>query len=135
MSYSSKAQVSIEYILVVGFAFLMLTPLIVIFYTSSNDMNDQVTMSQADKIANEIVAAADQVYYQGPPTKKTLKVYMPENVESIIIQNNWIKINTKQTDGAPRASVANLTGNIDAFGGIHNIEVIAISGGVMIADG
>ena len=74
---NKRGQVSVEYIMVVGFAFLMIIPLIVVFYSSSNDLNDQITSSQADKIANEIVAAADQVYFQGPPTMKTIKIFFP----------------------------------------------------------
>jgi uncharacterized protein (UPF0333 family) len=128
------AQVSMEYLLIVGFAFLLLVPLIIIFYTSQQDLNEKITSSQGDKIANEIVAAADSVYFQGPPTKKTFRVYMPDDVKEVIIDETYVQVNMKTMDGTPRNSVANLTGSIENYGGLHIIKVIAIPGGVNITD-
>ncbi len=130
----ARAQVSMEYLLIVGFAFLLLVPLIIIYYTTQQDLNDKISSSQADKIANEIADAADQVYFQGPPTKKTFKVYMPDDVKEVIIADNYVKINLKTFQGTPRSSVSNLTGTISAYGGLHIIKVRAIDGGVTITD-
>ncbi|MBU1975681.1 MAG: hypothetical protein KKG59_04725 [Nanoarchaeota archaeon] len=130
-----RAQVSVEYIMVVGFAFLMLIPLIILYYDSSNTLNEQITLSQVDKISSEIVAASDQVYFQGPPTTKTFKVFMPDNVKEIILQDNYVQINTYTITGTPRSSVANLTGTLGTYGGLHIIKIMAISGGVEISDG
>lgn len=129
-----RAQVSMEYLLIVGFAFLLLIPLIIIYYTSQQDLNDKISNSQADKIANEIADAASAVYFQGPPAKKTFKVFMPDDVKEVIISDNYIKINLKTSDGTPRNAVANLTGSISAYGGLHIIKVKAITGGVNITD-
>ncbi|MFH1915723.1 MAG: hypothetical protein ABIJ21_00520 [Nanoarchaeota archaeon] len=129
-----KAQVSMEYLLIVGFAFLMLVPLIIIYYTSQQDLNDKITISQADRIALEIVDTADEVFYQGPPTKKTFKVYMPDDVSAINIQDKYVQINLKTQPGTPRYSVANLSGNLSAYGGLHIIKVTALDGKVEITD-
>ena len=57
--------------MVVGFAFLMTIPLIIIFYQQSETLDTEITASQIDKVASEIRDAADEVYYLGAPSKKT----------------------------------------------------------------
>ena len=132
---AARGQVSVEYILVVGFAMLMITPLIFIFYSESNNMQSDISNQQADKIANELVKAADQVYFQGPPTTQTIKIYMPENVKEVVVGSNYIKINTQSSDGIPRTSAANLTGSLGNYPGLHIIRISAIPGGVYLDDG
>lgn len=127
-------QVSIEYLIVVGFAFLLLIPLIIIYYESQNDMSSKITSAQADRISSEIVDTADAVYYLGPPTKKTFKVYMPEGVSDIIIGSDYVLMETTSFQGAPRYSVANLSGNLSTYAGLHIIRIQAVAAGVEITD-
>jgi uncharacterized protein (UPF0333 family) len=129
-----RAQVSIEYLMIVAFAFVLLMPLIVIYYQSQNDMTVKIISVQVDRIANEIVDAADEVYYLGPPTQKTLKVYMPDGVNAIVIENNYILFTTTQLQGAPRYSVANLSGSLTETSGLHIITLTALDTGVEITD-
>lgn len=131
---SRSGQVSIEYLIIVGFAFLLLIPLILLYYQSQNDISAQITSSQSDRIANEIVDAADAVYYLGPPTKKTFKAYLPEGVREVIIEDNYVLMKTMQLQGSPRSSVANLSGNLSPYPGLHIIKVEAVGAGVEITD-
>src|SRR4030043_750560 len=85
-----RAQISLEFLIVVGFALLMTFPLVIIFYQQSNNINTEVTSSQADKVASEIRDAADEVYYLGSPSKKTITVFLPENVKGVRISGNTI---------------------------------------------
>ncbi|MFH1649564.1 MAG: hypothetical protein ABIA93_03375 [Candidatus Woesearchaeota archaeon] len=76
-------QVSMEYLVILGFAFLITAPLLVMFYTQSNNLNEDVASSQAERVVSEIVDAADQVYFLGAPSKKTLDLYYPQNILNI----------------------------------------------------
>lgn len=120
-----RAQVSMEFLMVVGFAFLMTAPLIIIFYQQSENINTEVTSSQLDKVASEIRDAADEVYYLGSPSMKTITVYMPKGVKSITIANNSIKfvVSSPGKDyDLMKWTVANVTGTIRTFEGIHHIS-------------
>ncbi len=123
-----KGQVSIEYLLITAFAFLMTVPIIALFYSQSHQIQEDVTDAQVEKIASELRDAANEVYYQGPPSKRTLKIYMPDNVENVSISNKNIIFKVSSTAGdyeIVKVADTNLTGDINSFSGIHNIEVKA----------
>jgi len=112
---SLKAQVSIEFLIIIGFAFMMTIPLVILFYQQSESINIEVTSSQVDKIASEIRDSADEVYYLGSPSKKTLTVYIPEGVNNITIRNNTIIFIVESASGdyeMVKWTAANLTGTL-----------------------
>jgi len=132
-----KAQVSMEYLLLFGFAALMTFPIIVLFFTQSQDMNDDVANAQIDRVLREIVDAADTVYYTGEPARKTVKVYMPKHVESVIVNRNYIQANItsgRGTFSVTKSSAANLTGTLTSTVGVHIVKVEAQSNQVNITD-
>ena len=123
-----KGQVSIEYLIVTAFAFLLALPVLIIFYGQSYAITDDIGSAQAIKIASEIVEAANKVYYLGTPSKKTIVVYMPNNVKDVTFQGKSVIITLGSSAGdyeVVKWSVANLTGNIGSFSGVHRIEVKA----------
>ena len=87
-----KGQVAIEYLIITAFAFLFTLPIIALFYSQSHELNEGISSSQAERIASEIVDAANQVYYLGQPSKKTILFYMPKNVQQVSIQEKSIVI-------------------------------------------
>lgn len=139
---SFKAQVSMEFLLVVGFAFLMTIPLIVIFYQQSQSINTEVSASQIDKVASEVRDAADEVYYLGSPSKKTISIFMPEGVNGVSFVNNTdgasINFNVNSPDGdyevVKWVASKNLSGNIGNFEGIHCIAAFACANYISIID-
>ena len=139
---SFKAQVSMEFLLVVGFAFLMTIPLIVIFYQQSQSINTEVSASQVDKVASEARDAADEVYYMGAPSKKSISIFMPEGVNSVSFTNNTggasITFNVNSPDGdyevVKWVASKTLSGSIGNFEGIHCIAAFACETYVSIID-
>jgi len=125
-----KGQVSMEYMLVVGFALLMVIPLFAIYGKHSQETNDQVNTHQAYNIARKIVDSAETVYYLGKPAKTTIKVYMPHNIENVTVQSRAILFNIRSTEGRviqvpPPESSINMSGSISASPGMHLIEIVA----------
>lgn len=121
----SKAQVSMEFLLVVGFAFLMTVPLIIIFYQQSQSINTEVSASQVDKVASEIRDAADEVYYMGSPSKKTITVFMPEGVKGVDVGGNRILFLIDSPNGdydIVKWTATNLTGSLMNYSGIHHVS-------------
>ncbi len=129
------AQVSVEFLFVVGFAFLMTIPLIIIFYQQSENLDREITASQVDKVASEIRDAADEVYYLGEPSKKTITVYVPESVRFITLDNDKIIFNVSSASGEYQVvkwCAANLIGSIKQHKGIHVVRVQAMTNYVNI---
>jgi len=123
--------------MVVGFAFLMTIPLIIIFYQQSETLNIEITSAHMEKIASEIRDAADEVYYLGEPSKKTLSLYFPEGIHSITVINSRLAFLVEGPSGdyeVVKWTVANLTGSLQTYSGIHNIVVEAQDNDVSITD-
>jgi len=131
------AQVSIEYLIIVGFALAMTLPLLLIFNSQSRDINEQVTDAQANKVADEIITAIDSVYYLGAPSTKTIKVYFPDFIKNIDVDNQTISFSIEASYGdyeITRTAATPLDGEIRDFSGLHVITVKANPENVSISD-
>ena len=132
---SLKSQVSVEYMLVMGFAALMTTPLLLIYYTYSSDSAESVATSQALQIARNIADATDSVYYLGKPSQTTLKLYFPDTIYSTNLSNREVVLKVKTKNGITdivQVSSINMSGNLPTSQGIHVITVTAQDGYVQI---
>jgi uncharacterized protein (UPF0333 family) len=137
-SGARKGQIAMEYLLAVGFAFLLLVPIIIIAYTQSSRFSDDVTAAQVQRVGEELVEAVHAVHYAGPPAKKTVRVYFPERVSDVSFQNSTIVFSIQAEGGAYEYAVfsqAVLSGDVREFAGVHVITVEATGGGVNVTDG
>lgn len=133
-----RTQISIEYITIFGFVFLMIVPLIIIYYDQTQHVQESIAINQIYNIAREIADKAEQIYYSGEPSKTTIQAYFPERIESItingsIIQFNYLRYNNYVQSIIGYANV-NLTGNLSSSSGIHYIEIEAQLKGVKISE-
>jgi uncharacterized protein (UPF0333 family) len=132
-----RAQFAIEFLIVVMIAMLMTLPLFLIFYDQSADVNKQVSNSQVEKVLSSIRDSANEVYYLGEPSKKTITVYFPQDIKNISLSESSIVAFMESPDGdyeIIKTSDANLTGSLNIHNGIHQITLEAISGQVLITD-
>lgn len=121
-----RGQYSLEYLIVIGIAFIITIPLIAVFYAHQTSLKEEVVSSQTSKIASQLVKEADSLYYIGYPSKKTLRLYFPSNIKYTEIKNNYIKFIIDKSSGDSEIveySVANLTGAIETFEGTHVIVI------------
>ncbi len=121
-----NAQVSMEYVIVIGFVMLITIPLILIFYEHTRATSDQVITNQVDQIARKIIDNSETIYYIGEPSRTSIKVYMPENVENVTIGNNEINFRVKTNVGITDISYVssvNISGSIAITKGIHYINI------------
>ena len=130
-----KSQVSVEYMLVMGFAALMTVPLLLIYYTYSADSKDSVAVSQSIQIARKIVDASESVYYLGKPSQTTLKVNFPDGIQSTNLSNKEVVFKIKTQGGVNdivQVSAVNMSGALPTSSGIHVITIKADDGFVQI---
>jgi hypothetical protein len=135
MPPSRLGQVSVEYLMVMGFVFLITIPLIVIFSIQSNEIQDRIYINQAENVARKVSTAVESVYYLGYPSKTTIRAYMPRNVQYATVGNNEIVIGVSTSNGVTdiiRDTSINITGSLQTFSGIQVIEISAMQGYVNI---
>ncbi len=130
-----RAQVSVEYMLIMGFAALMTLPLLLIYYTYSAESSDSVAASQALQIARKIVDSSESVYYLGKPSQTTLKVNFPDKIDSTNLSNREVVFKIKTKNGITdivQVSSVNMSGSLPTTQGIHIITIKAEEGYVQI---
>ena len=123
----ARGQISMEYLLVTAFAFLILVPIILIAYSQQSRFSQDVTAAQLQKIGSTLVDNANAVYYAGQPTKRTVQLYFPEGIQGITISGNAITFDMMGTPHYQYAAFAetNMTGSLRTFTGLHTIEIVA----------
>lgn len=135
--FNKKGQISMEYLFIVSIATLIAIPLIVLFFTQMDSAEESLTVTQVNRIAETIVNSADEVYYLGEPTKRTVNYYMPNHVENISLSGKnltIILVFDSNSFSLRKYSKANLIGNITNGQGAHTIELIAQNQTVIIRE-
>ena len=137
--FSRRAQISMEYLTVVGISLFLLMPMIIIFYQQSGGLTDDINAAQLEKIGLELMDAAEEVYYLGPPTQKFMVIYLPQHINNIVISQQELLFNYSVTGGTRIYSLGtniplNLSGTLKTFQGQHRISVQAQANGVNISD-
>lgn len=121
-----KAQVSMEYMIVIGFVTFVVLVLLIQSFFYKRQVEKQVETTQAEQIVRSIIDTSEQVYYVGKPTKTTLKVYMPSGVQSIEFPNGTLLMKIRTQSGISDItypSKVNITGTLSPNPGIRYIKV------------
>lgn len=133
-----RGQVSIEFITIFGFIFLMTIPLIVIFFDQMGSVQDSISSNHLRNIAIKITDKAETMYYLGQPSKTTIKAYFPERIEYITISDREVVFGYMTTSGTVQEAISisqvNISGNLSIKPGIHYIVVESSGDEVLIAD-
>ena len=69
--------------MVMGIVLFLLTATFVVYiqYTERNRV--EIVSAQSSRVVNKIIDAAEEVFYLGEPSKNTIKIYMPSNIDSV----------------------------------------------------
>ena len=126
---------SVEFLMITAFAFLLIIPVLLLFLTEAQDINDDVTAIQVKKLSEELLDSVNNVYYLGAPTKKTFNIYIPQNVVSASFEENRIMLSVDtgaSTYAVVKFAATNVTGSLNTNSGRHSIEVTAEADSVRI---
>lgn len=136
MHKCKSSQVSVEYMLIVGFAAIITIPLIIIYYSFTQSSSEEIVSAQFDSILRSVVDAAESVYYLGEPSQTTLKVNIPEDAVLSNLSNNeaLFRIYTRVGEAdIVQSSSVNITGSLPTNKGSYAITIRAISNYVSIS--
>ena len=131
-----KSQVSTEYLVIMGFAVLATIPMLAIYYSSQSEASESASTSQALQIARAIVDNSESVYYIGEPSKVTLKLNFPNNIQSATLDNREVLFKVRTRAGLNdifQVSNVNITGSLPTSAGIHIITIASASDHVVVS--
>lgn len=133
---SSKGQVALEYMLIIGFALLILGGVVVFAYNYTLAARETGNVAAASTAVNNIVESANLVYAQGYPAKVTIIVNVPQNVGNITISNKVIKMRINVKGGITEiagTARANLTGSLPASPGYYKVQIQSLGDAVNVS--
>jgi uncharacterized protein (UPF0333 family) len=132
-----KGQVSVEYLLITGFLFVLLIPLLVLFVHTQKDTQDGLVQAQARRVADLIRDGSERVYYAGDPAQETLQLYFPERIKAVTIANHSITFTMAAGSGSSDVFVpssAPLNGTLRTNRGVHQVRVRRAGDTVQISE-
>ena len=128
---NKSAQVSVEYMFLIGFVTVITIPLIIIYQSFTQESNDEISSTQINEVAKKIVDAAESVYYLGEPSQTTLKVNIPGNIVLADLSSGYeVVFNVRTKTGSSeivRNSPINITGSLPVNKGTYTITLKAKS--------
>ncbi|MFH1063864.1 MAG: hypothetical protein V1729_02170 [Candidatus Woesearchaeota archaeon] len=137
MSRSKTAQVSMEYLVIVGFIAVMVIPMILIFYSYADRTEDEIISNQLQKIGLKVSDSAEAMYYLGEPSRTRIRSYFPKNINNITIGSNEITFIMNTKNGLDHIVIYTpipVQGTLDPHSGYHNINVKSRGSYVEISD-
>ncbi len=88
-----KAQSSIEYLVIAGMVILFMIPIWVYVVTTQQQTTYELSLSYARNAAKQIADAASLVHSQGAPAKINIKVYIPDGMVNVSINQKILTFN------------------------------------------
>jgi hypothetical protein len=127
-----RGQAAVEYLLVSSLLMLVILPTLYVFYAYSQVSKEEINQGQLNKVGNDLVDVAEQIYYLGYPSKIAIESTMPEGVVGIEIwENNEVVFFLKDGSEVAFKSNVNLTTNQHCIGNCYgNFSRKMVSPGV-----
>ena len=88
MVKKGKAQISIEYLILMGFITFIIIGILGIAFFYGGGIKDKIKLTQMNNFANKVISTAESVFYAGEPSKATITAYLPENIKAIEISED-----------------------------------------------
>ncbi len=127
----SKAQIAMEYLMVMGFVIAALTPLVAVYYIYTQKSTEELVSSQLGKIAREVVDSAEEVYYLGKPSQVSMRVYVPDDLEGAEVNGGQIVLIMNTANGLAEiveTSAVNISGSFPLTEGVYTLTIRAVDG-------
>lgn len=133
----NKAQIGVEYLIIVGMVTFVVTSILLLAFFYSNSSKDVMKLNQANSFAAKVIAACESTFYSGEPSKTTIEVYLPEGIKSIEILEDNLVLTVSTNSGISKSAFKSkvpITGNISNFPGIKKIKIEANSNSIAISN-
>jgi hypothetical protein len=125
-----KGQSGVEYIVLVAFLLIVLTP---VFMYALDTSTTSVRTSRAREAVESIAIAANNICSMGGG-RTTANVYIPYGVEYYVIDLKTVKIGLKIDEGTGEVfsrTMCNVTGSIPVDEGYFNVPIQMLTNGTV----
>jgi hypothetical protein len=132
-----RAQVGIEYLIVLGFAIFVIMGMLVIAFNYLESLRDNILINEVSTFADNVISASERVFYEGEPSKATIRGYLPRQVQQVEIIENSLFFTIETSSGtAKRAYFSNvpLEGQINSTGTVIKLQILATENYVSIKE-
>jgi len=135
-SQRQQGQVSFEYLLVIGFSFLLFVPLTALYLTTQADTREAIAAGQTERVAESLRDLAERVYVAGESARETITIKLPEGITAVDIDETAILYTVHSRNGEYTISAngfAPLSGTLPTRKGTHTVIATATSTGVVFS--
>lgn len=94
-----RGQIGIEYMILIGFLTFAIMAVLALAIFYSGQIKDKIKLNQIEKFATQLVNFAESVFFSGEPSKTTVRLYLPEGVTDININQNYIIFTSRVSEG------------------------------------
>ena len=108
-----RAQASMETLSIFALLFVILIPVLFVFYTYTTSANDRMRQNQIAVIGHGIVAGAETVRYLGEPSRILLIETFPSGISGLNASGNELWFQLSNGGEMVFFSEVNLEGNFD----------------------
>lgn len=132
-----KAQVSFEYLIIMGFVTFVIIGVLGVSFLYSAGIKDRLKVIQIENFGNKITTSAETVFHSGEPSKITISTYLPENVEKVEIIENNVVITFELSSGKSKVAFSSkvpIQGTISSYSGIKNLKIEAFADRAQISE-
>lgn len=131
-----KAQVGIEYMIIVGFVTFAIMSVLVLAMSYSGQVKDKIKLNQVESFAEQLLNSAESVFFAGEPSKTTINLYLPDGVKEINITSDYLIISVNLSSGENRRvfeSKVPIRGTISTGEGIKKLTLTATDNDLFIS--
>jgi hypothetical protein len=102
---NKRAQVGIEYMILIGFITFAILSILTFSIIYSGQLKDEIRLNQVENFAIQLINSAESVFFAGAPSKTTIRLYLPDGVDLIEMDStDYIIISTTTSSGINKAS-------------------------------
>jgi len=134
-----KAQISIEYLIIISFVIMLLLTTLGFALFYSSEISEKIKFNQLERFAKKITTSAESVFYSGETSKLTFTAYLPEGIKSIQIikTEKIILFNVSTQSGAAVIAYSSnvpIDGSLSPSAGLKRIEIVAETNAAVISE-
>src|SRR3989344_2959010 len=125
---SNKAQAGVEYMIIISFVTFAIMAILLLAYFYSGLIHDRIKINQVESFGIQLVNQAESVFFSGEPSIATIRLYLPDGVQSINVNSDSLVIISSTSTGENVRSFTSrvpLQGNISASEGTKTITLRA----------
>lgn len=84
----ARGQVGMEYMILIGFVTIAVTSILVLAFVYSDRISDRIRLNQVGNFGIQLINSVESTFFSGEPSKTTVRLYLPEGVESIVVDSS-----------------------------------------------